>query len=385
MFDYNLRINRKTTLRFSFGRLCLLACGGIGILLMLYRMINGLGAASNLSDSWTWGLWIYFDMILSALGSCGFAIGILTHVLHLRPFYPLTRRALFVSFLSYLLVFLILFAEIGRWDNFYWVFISFAWSSPLYEVFICLTMYFALQFLEIAEVWIERYLPSIAPYARYIMPCIFLICCVLPFGQEAALGGIYLAMPTKLHTIWYSQALPLNCLISAFYGGLCFITLEYYVMNRYLREKSDDNMIRKVMMIAGVVIAVNLVIKLIDVSVRGAWGAVFDGSLEGTMFLFEILLGSVLPMILTLSPLIKKRSCMLTAAAFGVLGILWNRFNFIFVGMARYLGNSYVPSFVEWGIVLGLICLIIVVYIFFVENLPILQNKDDKKPKIVVH
>ena len=197
MFDYNLRLNKKTMLRFTFGRLCLLALGGIGLLLMVYRLVNGLGTATNLSDSWTWGLWIYFDMILSALGSCGFAVGILTHVLHIPKYQPLARRALLVSFFCYLLLFLILFAEIGRWDNFYWIFISFAWSSPLYEVFICLTLYFLVQIAEIGEIWVERYLPLpwLQMILKYLMPCVFWLPVFYPLVRKLLWVGSILPCP----------------------------------------------------------------------------------------------------------------------------------------------------------------------------------------------
>lgn len=383
MFDYNLRLNKKTTLRFTFWRLCLLAFGALGVFLMLVRMINGLGY-TNLSDEWPWGLWIYADLVLSALGSCGFAVGILAHVLHIPVFKPLARRALLVSFLSYLLLFLILFVEIGRWDNFYWIFISFAWTSPLYEVFICLTLYFLFQAAELGEIWVERFLPQFHKYVKFFMPFIVLIACVLPFGQEAALGAIYLAMPNKLDVIWYSQALPWNCLISAFYGGLCFIALEYNISNRYFRVKSDHHMISRVLFVAGIVIAVNFVIKMIDISLRGVWGDVFSGGLEGNMFLCEMIIGSVIPMVLCLSSWIKDHRVQIIAAVCGVLGIVLNRFNFIFVGMMDHAGSFYFPSALEWGIVLGLTSLVIVMYIFIVENMPIFHNKEDDKPVIVI-
>ncbi|MBR5328593.1 MAG: polysulfide reductase NrfD [Firmicutes bacterium] len=384
MFDYNLRINKKTTFRLTFGRLCLLAFGALGVALMGFRMINGLGY-TDLSDAWPWGLWIYMDLILSALGSCGFAVGILAHVLHLEDYKPLARRALLVSFLSYLMLFLILFVEIGRWDNFYWIFISFAWTSPLYEVFICLTLYFLFQAAELGEIWLETYLPAFSKYVKFFMPFIVLIACVLPFGQEAALGAIYLAMPNKLDLIWYSQALPWNCLISAFYGGLCFIALEYRLSNRYFREHGNDDMMAKVMRLAAIVIAVNFVIKLADITFRGVWGDVFSGSLEGNMFLLEMCLGSVVPMIISFTSLVKCPQGQIVAALCGVLGVMINRFNFIFVGMADHAQSGYFPTFLEWGVVIGLGCLMVVAYLFVVENLPILQSRDDDKPVIKVH
>lgn len=383
MFDYNLRLNKKTTLRFTFGRLCLLAFGALGVALMVFRMLHGLGY-TGLSDKWPWGLWIYMDLVLSALGSCGFAVGILAHVLHLKAFQPLARRALLVSLLCYLMLFLTLFAEIGRWDNFYWIFISFAWTSPLYEVFICLTLYFLFQAAELGEIWLERYLPRFCDYAKYIMPFIVLIACVLPFGQEAALGAIYLAMPGKLSGIWYSQALPWNCLISAFYGGLCFLVLEYHLSSRYFRERVDHSLSEKTVMIAAVVIALNFVIKGLDITVRGLWGDVFCGSMEGNMFLLEMVLGSVLPMILGLTSLVKRPRAQILAAVCGVLGIMLNRFNFIFTGMADHAGVGYFPTFLEWGIVIGLGCLMVAIYLFVVENLPIFQSPEDEKPVVKV-
>lgn len=383
MFDYNLRLNSKTTLRFTFGRLCLLAFGAMGVALMGFRLLNGLGY-TDLSDAWPWGLWIYMDLVLSALGSCGFAVGILAHVLHWETFKPLARRALLVSFLSYLMLFLILFVEIGRWDNFYWIFISFAWSSPLYEVFICLTLYFLFQAAELGEIWLEKYLPQFTKYVKFLMPFIVLIACVLPFGQEAALGAIYLAMPNKLDVIWYSQALPWNCLISAFYGGLCFIALEYNISNRYFREKGDFRMMEKVIFVAAVVIAVNVVVKILDLTIRGAWGDVFSGTMEGNMFLIEMVVGSLVPMVIGFSAMAKRQKGQIIAAVCGVLGIMLNRFNFIFTGMADHAGNGYFPTFLEWGVVIGLGCLMVVIYLFIVENLPIFQGMEDEKPVVKV-
>lgn len=384
MFDYNLRLNEKTTIRFTFGRLFLLCMAGIGIILMIYRLINGLGAATNLSDAWPWGFWIYMDLILSALGACGFAVAILAHIFHMEKFKPLARRALLISFLCYVLVFLILFIEIGRWDNFYWFFVSGAFTSPLYEVAICITLYIMVQAFELLEIWGDRYKPWLKWIVRFFLPVFVLLAAILPFGQQAAYGALYLAMPGKLHAIWYSQFLPWGCLISAFYGGLCFVALEYNVSNRYFREKSDFFMIGSLLRISGIVMVVYLLLKGMDLSMRGVWGEVFAGSIEGNMFLLEIIVGIVVPLILTLTPLVNDKKYQLLAAVCGVLGVLLNRFNFIFTGMAGHADTFYFPSAIEIGIVIGLVALIVLLYLFLVENLPVFRNKEDKKPEIVI-
>lgn len=383
MFDYNLRINKKACFRLTLSRWLLLLVAVFGIFIMIYRLLNGLGDATHLSDEWPWGFWIYCDLILSALGACGFAVGILGHVFHIKEFKPLGRRALLMSFFCYVLVFLILFIEIGRWDNFYWFFISGAFSSPLYEVAICITLYLILQVFELVEVWGDRYKPWVKRIAGFFMPLVVLIACVIPFGQEAAYGAIYLAMPTKLNVIWYSQYLPWACLITSFSGGLCFVALEYRLVNRHYKKVSDNKMIIKLLKIAAVVLLVYLVIKIGDLTVRGAWGEVFSGSASGNMFLVETVIGFIVPAVIILSPLVQKVSMQVVAALCGVAGVLINRFNFVFVGMADHAGVSYFPSWMEIWLVVGLTALIILCYLFAVENLPVIRGRNEKRDDVV--
>ncbi len=383
MFDYNIRINKKACFRFTLTRWILLLVAVFGICIMIYRLLNGLGDTTNLSNEWPWGFWIYCDLILSALGACGFAVGILGHVLHVKQFKPLARRALLMSFFCYVLVFLILFIEIGRWDNFYWFFISFAFTSPLYEVAICITLYLIMQAFELVEVWGDRYKPWVKRVLGFFMPVIVLIACVLPLGQEAAYGAIYLAMPTKLNVIWYSQYLPWACLITSVSGGLCFVALEYRLVNRHYKKASDNKMIVNLLRVAGAVLLVYLVLKIGDLSVRGAWGEVFSGGTEGNMFLLETILGFIIPIILIFTPAINRVGVQVFAAICGVAGVLLNRFNFIFTGMADYAGTSYSPSWMEIWLVIGLTCLIILCYLFAVENLPVIKGKNEKRNDVV--
>ena len=383
MFDYNIRINKKANFRFTLTRWLLLLLAVFGIFIMIYRLINGLGDTTNLSNEWPWGFWIYCDLILSALGACGFAVGILVHVFHIRQFKPLARRALLLSFFCYVLVFLILFIEIGRWDNFYWFLISFAVTSPLYEVAICITLYIILQVFELLEVWGDRYKPWVKTVVKFFLPVIVLLACVIPFGQEAAYGAIYLAMPTKLNVIWYSQFLPWACLITSFSGGLCFVAAEYTIANRHYRKESDNTMIIKLLRVAAVFLLIYLVIKIGDLTVRGAWGEVFSGGLEGNMFLLETIVGFIIPAVIIFSPWVKKVAFRLTAAICGVAGVLINRLDFVFIGMADYAGASYSPSWMEIWIVIGFTALMVLLYLFAVENLPVFRGKNEKHPDVV--
>lgn len=383
MFDYTIKVNKKASFRLTLTRWILLLLAVFGIFILIYRLINGLGSTTNLSNEWPWGFWIYMDLILSALGACGFSIAILTHIFHVEKYKPLARKALLMSFFCYVLVFLILFIEIGRWDNFYWFFVSNAFTSPLYEVAICITLYIIVQVVELLEVWGDRYKSWVKQITRFFLPVFVLVACILPFGQEAAYGALYLAMPTKLNVIWYSQFLPWACLITSFSGGLCFVAAEYYASNRHYKKTSDHAMMKSLLRVAGVFILLYIVLKFVDLSTRSAWGEVFSGSVEGNMFLLEFVVGSIVPAIIIFSPMVKKPLYQVIAALTGIAGVLLNRFDFVFVGMAKYAGASYFPKWTEIWLVVGLTALVVLLYLFAVENLPVSQGKDDKKPDIV--
>ena len=63
-----------------------------------------------------------------------------------------------------------------------------------------------------------------------------------------------------------------------------------------------DRMIVNLLRIAGAVIILYLVLKIIDLSVRGAWGEVFSGGMEGNMFLLETIVGFVFLVVIIFSP-----------------------------------------------------------------------------------
>ena len=53
----------------------------VGALAGVIRLLMGLGATTNLSDTYSWGIWIGFDFTLIAFAGAGFTIAALAHVL----------------------------------------------------------------------------------------------------------------------------------------------------------------------------------------------------------------------------------------------------------------------------------------------------------------
>ena len=78
--------------------LALAALALIGVVFMIYRFIAGLGAVTNLSDGYPWGIWITYDVLVgTALGCGGYATAILVYILNRWEYHPVVRSALLTS------------------------------------------------------------------------------------------------------------------------------------------------------------------------------------------------------------------------------------------------------------------------------------------------
>lgn len=124
--------------------LVLLVLTLIALLLTGYRELAGLGPVSGMNDAFGWGIWKTFNvMVLTALGSGAFAVGIAAWVFRRKKLHALMRMALLTSFLAYACGLLLLGIDAGRPWNFYWIVFPWKWNmhSPLAEVAICMSIY----------------------------------------------------------------------------------------------------------------------------------------------------------------------------------------------------------------------------------------------------
>ena len=87
----------------------------IGLGVVIYRYIYGLGAISNMSDGRAWGLWIGFDLYCGvALAAGGFTLAGAVYIFRLKQYQPVVRPAILTAFLGYTLVILALLVDLGQ-------------------------------------------------------------------------------------------------------------------------------------------------------------------------------------------------------------------------------------------------------------------------------
>src|SRR6185503_3301518 len=98
---------------------------GLGGMLILWRLIAGLGATTALNDGYPLGLWIAFDVVTGTALACGgYAIALLVYILNKGRYHPLVRPAMLTSALGYTLAGAGVGLDVGRWWS--------LWHVPIY-------------------------------------------------------------------------------------------------------------------------------------------------------------------------------------------------------------------------------------------------------------
>lgn len=358
-------------------RLVLLGLGLAGIALSAYRLAFGLGPTTNLNDQWPWGLWIGFDVLTGvALAGGGYSTCLLVYVLRVKKFKSVARSAMLTSLLGYLLVMAGLFLDIGRWFNFWRPFVYWGYHSVLFEVFWCVSLYTTIQLLEFGHVFTERVGRQWHRTIEKILPVLFIIGIILPTLHQSSLGSLYVIEVGKLHPLWWSMLLPVFFLLSSFFVGPAMVGLETSLSGKAHGGGPDVDVLRSLTRVSAWLILFYLALKIIDLVYRGVLGSIFDGSLESNMFLLEMLLGVLLPLIISFSSMGRTRNGLLSFSTLVVAGVVINRMNVVFTGMQRASGGSYFPSWIEWLVSIGLVSLGVLAYLFIAENFKIISGQE---------
>ena len=136
----------------------LLVLIGLGVLTAIIRYLFGLGAISNLSDDYPWGIWIGFDLFCGvALAAGAFTVAAVVHIFGGEKIKPLLRPAILTGFLGYLLVIFALLVDLGRYYRIWYLTIFWNYHSPLFEVGWCVMLYTTVLALEFVPLVFEKY------------------------------------------------------------------------------------------------------------------------------------------------------------------------------------------------------------------------------------
>ncbi len=365
----------------------LLSAGAWAVLL---RFAFGIGAVTNLTDQFPWGIWIGFDVMGGvALAAGAFVIAGLAHVFNVKRFEPLVRPAILTGFLGYLLVVAGLVVDLGRPYNIWRPLVQWQHNSVMWEVGLCVFTYTTVLFLEFSPVIFQRLnrepaitsrLPTI-PLARLLkrFAIVFIILgVVLSTLHQSSLGSLWVLAPSKLYPLWYTIWLPVFFWISAVAAGLTMTIVESTLSSRAFGRGLELDLLVDLAKGAAIVLGIYLLAKAADLIYRQTWPLLFEPTPEAIAYWLEITLGVIIPMlILAIAPLRRNpRTLFLGAAMVVLFGIVLGRLNIVTVGMWAYTGVRYLPSWTEVAVSLSLVTVGVMAFALAARYLPVFSEHE---------
>lgn len=351
----------------------------LGVATGVYRLFTGLGATTNLTDDYPWGIWIGFDFSLIAFSGGAFTLCGLIVVFNQVRCRSVERLVVLTGWLGYVAVLVILLVDLGRPDRFYHFLIYLNVHSPLFEISWCVLLYSTVLTLEFAPAIFEGLKkPRIAHAIHSFVVPIAIAGVTLSTLHQSTLGTLYLAMPTRLHTLWHSAMLPLFFFISSIGMGLSTVILVTLVGHNALGRKVPDEAMGVLdsMGKASVWIwGIYLLLKVEDLIMAGQLGEAFTWDTQSIWFLIELCIGAILPIILFSQAKVRQSPRGLVGTAVLVtVGTIFNRFNATLVGQAVAEGASYAPHWIELAIQIGVLAAAILAWYVAVHLFPIFEE-----------
>jgi octaheme c-type cytochrome (tetrathionate reductase family) len=381
----------------SPGVMVMLGFMAVGFAFAAARFLFGIGAVSNLSDQFPWGIWVAIDVACGvALAAGGFTTGAIAYVFNRDQYHAVIRPALLTAMLGYTFVILGLFIDIGRYWNMWRPMISHNPNSVLFEVAMCVMIYSNVLYIEFIPIVVERFkgkvslpgpLQALNDLTERVLELsdrtlgkimfIFIIAgIVLSCMHQSGLGSLVLVAKYKIHPLWYTPILPLLFLLSAFAGGYPMVAFESIIVAKSFGRKPEMEILTPLAKFMPILMGVYLSVKIGDMIVRKTYVYLLDGTVQTNAFVVEVLVGVILPFVLLLFRRVRRSpGWLFFASTIFVVGILLNRINVFLVSYTPpYVIESYFPALGEIFITIGLVASLMFTYRVCVAIFPVLGS-----------
>ena len=190
-------LKRSTFRRFSLWILpwaILLGTGLYAIYLCLSRGLN----QTNMDNRFAFGLWIYLDLTVIALGAGAFFSGFLLYILKRHELKAVINSAVVLGLICYSGAVAVLMVDVGQplraWYTFWYPNVH----SMLTEVTFCITCYLTVLLIEYLPILLKnrklRQIPSFLVFEFELHKVMYVLAGVgtlLSFFHQGSLGGLY--------------------------------------------------------------------------------------------------------------------------------------------------------------------------------------------------
>ena len=370
----------STALRLSKDLLWAIAL--CGLVVGTGRFIFGLGAATNMSDALPWGWWKIFNMVAgAALATSGFVVAAIIYIFQWKKYESVARLSVVIGFLGYGSSLFSLLFDIGLphrgWHPF------FMWNphSFLFEVFWCVSVYWAITALELVPIVTERLpFPRLTHWIHQKILPVVVLGITLSTMHHSSLGSLFMVSPTRLYPLWHSYWIPPEYFISAMGAGLSTILLLMVVISSIYGWTTKQRVLDGLATGAASMLGLYLVVKIVDFSVHDKWNFVVGPDITWETYIFwaEISLQAIIPVLILGLPALRRRMPLLIFGTFcAFIGLIMHRIDTGIVGYFRSSEAVYMPNLAELLLSAGILSAATLAFFFLVERFHVLDAPEE--------
>ena len=350
------------------------------VAILIVRFIFGLGAVTNLNDGYPWGIWVVFDVVIGSAFACGgFSVAMLVYIFNKGEYHPMVRPALLASLFGYTLAGVGVIFDLGRYWNF-WHILWPTYANPnsvMFEVALCISAYITVMWIEFSPVFMEKW--GMKVQKKKLEKVLFFFIALgtlLPMMHQSSLGTLLVVMGSQVNPLWQTPIVPLLYLLSAITIGYGVVLFESCVASSAYRRTIEMHLLQPMAKIMLGMLAVFIVVRVVDLLVRGALGHAFTPSLEAFYFWLETVF-FLLPFLLVGSAEARRNPARLFLAGCSImLAGVFLRINGFLIGYDTGPGWNYFPSIAEMLVTIGMFAIEVLGYIIITRRFPVLPREE---------
>jgi Ni/Fe-hydrogenase subunit HybB-like protein len=358
----------------------------LGAFLIVYRLVKGLGAVTNLSQDFPWGIWIGFDVMVGvAFAGGAYVLTFVVYVLHSEKYHSIIRATVLNGLLAYIFYAGAIFLDLGRWWNITNPLFGnkFGANSVLFLIAWHFLLYMIAEFVEfspaIAE-WLglrnlRKFLGSLT-----IGAVVFGI--ALSSLHQSGLGALFMMAKGKTHPLWYTEFIPVLFFVSSIFAGLSMVIFEGTISHRVFSDQIDhedlasyDNIIIGLSKGCAVSMFVYFFAQFL-ILIHG-WHWSLLNTPMGYWYLIEMIGLVAIPCFMFFQGARYGNILLIRIAAiFTMIGIIINRLNISIIAFKWWipLSERYFPSWMEIVITLAIILTEVWVFRWIVNRMPVFRR-----------
>ncbi|MFZ4441006.1 MAG: NrfD/PsrC family molybdoenzyme membrane anchor subunit [Syntrophales bacterium] len=355
----------------------------LGAFLIVYRLVKGMGAVTNLSQEFPWGIWIGFDVMVGvAFAGGAYVLTFVVYILRSDKYHSIIRATVLNGLLAYIFYAGAIFLDLGRWWNITNPLFGnkFGANSVLFLIAWHFLLYMLAEFVEFS--------PAIAEWLglrklRKILGSLTVGAVVVGIAlstlHQAGLGALFMMAKGKVHPLWYTEFIPVLFFVSSIFAGLSMVIFEGTISHKVFSDqishedhKSYDDMLIGLSQGCAVSMFVYFFAQFL-IFIHG-WHWSLLNTPMGYWYLVEMVGLVAIPCYMFFQGA-RYRNLLLirTAAILAMIGIIINRLNISIIAFKWWIPFSerYFPSWMEIVITLAIILTEIWVFRWIATRMPV--------------